>query len=87
MIPRWFFVELGIGAVLNILHFWMKAKLIGIGRPVVWFMWPRDDWRMWNTYRAEAPAHHWPVWPFFTYRFLLLAFGAVALVGIAGFFR
>ena len=87
MIPRWFLIEFGIAVLINILHFWMKAKLVGAGLPVVWLMWPKDDWRMWNTYRAEAAARHWPVWPFFVYRLLLFAFAAVALLGIAGLFR
>jgi hypothetical protein len=82
MIPLWFLLEIPVALVLNVLHFWMKGKLLGAGLPVVWFMWPTDDWRMWNTYRREAPSRNWPVWPFFVYRSLLGVFAAVALVGV-----
>ena len=66
--------EFGIAGVLTALHFWMKAKLISASLPVMWLMWPNDDWRMWNTYRSEAPERGWPLWPFFAYRLLLVMF-------------
>lgn len=42
--------------------------------PVKWMMMPADDFRMWNCYRKEAPARHWPLWPFYAYRFIMTVF-------------
>lgn len=60
---------------VNVLHFWMKFRLLNANLPVKWMMMPWDDWRMWKTYRTEAPARNWPVWPFYAYKALLLVFG------------
>jgi hypothetical protein len=86
MIPL-FAVEFVIAGALNALHFWMKAKLIRAGLPVVWFMWSKDDWRMWNTYRSEAPVRDWPVWPFFAYRLLAAMFIVVGVGLVLACFR
>jgi hypothetical protein len=71
------FVSAGI---LNVLHFRMKFQLQAAGLPVKWFMMPRDDFRMWRTYLREAPARHWPVWPFYAYRTLMVVFAISAVV-------
>jgi len=65
----------GSALALNVLHFRMKFRLVSANLPVKWMMSPWDDWRMWKTYRSEAPARNWPVWPFYAYRVLLVVFG------------
>src|SRR5215469_3080678 len=72
---RWLFVFVSAG-VGNALHFQMKLRLRAAGFPVVWFMMPWDDFRMWRTYRREAPSRNWPVWPFYAYRVI----GAVFVI-------
>ena len=70
------FASAGIGTVL---HFQMKFRLLSAGLPVVWFMMPWDDFRMWRTYLREAPAKHWPIWPFYEHRVILVLFIASGL--------
>lgn len=70
----------GSALALNLLHFRMKFRLIGADLPVKWMMMPRDDWRMWNTYRTEAPARNWPLWPFYVYRALMPVFALSAII-------
>ena len=70
---------LGSAAFGTVLHFQMKFRLLSAGLPVVWFMMPWDDFRMWRTYLREAPAKHWPVWPFYAYRVILVVFIASGL--------
>jgi len=73
---------LSAGAII-ILHFQMKFRLEASGLPVKWFMTPSDDLRMWRTYRSEAPARGWPIWPFYVYRLLFVLFavsGGIALL-------
>jgi hypothetical protein len=72
-------------AIGNALHFQMKFRLRSAGLPVVWFMMPWDDFRMWRTYLREAPTKHWPVWPFYANRVVLALFvvsGLFVLVNI-----
>lgn len=80
-----FFVALAIcvfsAGVLNILHFWMKSKLLAAGLSVKWLMMPWDDFRMWRNYLSEAPTRRWPVWPFYAYRAFIVLFG-VSAVGL-----
>ena len=71
------FVSAGI---LNFLHFQMKFRLRDAGLPVKWLMMPWDDFRMWRTYINEAPTRRWPVWPFHTYRVLMVVFAISGVV-------
>jgi hypothetical protein len=66
--------------VLNVLHFRMKFRLEAAGHPVKCFMMPADDLRMWRTYKSEASARGWPIWPFYAYWVLLILFGASGIV-------
>ena len=65
---------------VTVLHFWMKVRLLNAGLPVKWMMMPTDDFRMWGTYRKEAPARHWPLWPFYAYRILMAVFVVTGIV-------
>lgn len=76
------------GSLLTVLHFQMKFRLEAAGLPVKWLMMPWDDLRMWRTYKSEAPARRWPIWPFYVYRTLLIFFGVSAIVcWVTMFFR
>jgi len=66
--------------ILTVLHFQMKFRLEAAGLPVKWFMMPSDDLRMWRTYRREASAGGWPIWPFYAYRVLFIQFGVSGIV-------
>jgi hypothetical protein len=65
---------------LTVLHFQMKFRLEAAGLPVKWFMMLSDDFRMWRTYKSEALARRWPIWPFYAYRVLLILFGISGIV-------
>jgi hypothetical protein len=66
--------------IANVLHFRMKFRLDSANLPVKWLITPRDDYRMWKTYRLEAPDRDWPLWPFFAYRIVLFLFILSAVV-------
>ena len=70
---------LSAGTII-VLHFQMKFRLETAGLPVKWFMMPQDDFRMWRTYKSEAPARRWPIWPFYAYRVLFVLFGISGIV-------
>jgi hypothetical protein len=76
-------VCLASAAAGTVMHFQMKFRLLSAGLPVVWFMMPWDDFRMWRTYLREAPAKHWPIWPFYAYRVILVLFIASGLSAFA----
>jgi|HubBroStandDraft_6_1064221.scaffolds.fasta_scaffold114920_2 hypothetical protein len=67
-------------SILIVLHFQMKFRLEAVGLPVKWFMMPRGDFRMWQTYVSQAPARQWPIWPFYAYRVFQALFGISGIV-------
>jgi hypothetical protein len=69
-----FFLCMASAAVITVLHFRMKLRLLSADLPVKWLMMPKDDWRMWKTYREEAPIRNWPRWPFYAYKILMVIF-------------
>lgn len=74
---------LASAAIGTVLHFQMKFRLLSAGLPVVWFMMPWDDFRMWRTYLREAPVKRWPIWPFYASRVILVLFIASGLFVLA----
>ncbi len=77
-------------AILTVLHFQMKLRLDAARLPVKWFMTIFDDFQMWRTYRNEATARRWPIWPYYAYRLLFLLFaisGVVIVLNAEKLFR
>ena len=61
-------------AIATVLHLQMMLRLRDAGLPVEWFMAFFGNLRLWRSYKVDAPARGWPIWPFYAYRVFLILF-------------
>jgi hypothetical protein len=50
----WFLSLVAVGSVVTILQYWMLARLSEARVKVLFPLYPKESWRMWERYRNEA---------------------------------
>lgn len=78
----WLGLCIACGAAAVVLHFWMRIRLLIKGIPVRWYVQPRHDYHMWESYRRFYAARPGPISAF--YLFYALLAGCIVF-GIAFF--